>query len=79
MLKIHGLNIKGEVILVTDLPTLRQLMIRPMTATGRRTHISGIILLPAGMLMGGIPDYLGIGAHQGIFTPALQPLTVRGI
>ena len=31
------------------------------------------------MGMGSIPDYLGIGAYQGVFSPALQTLTIGSI
>ena len=50
-----------------------------MTAAGGRTNIACIILLPTGICMGGIPDYLGIRPHQDILSPALQPFAVRGI
>ena len=79
MLKIHGLDIKGQVILIPDLPPLRQLMVRPMTAAGIGAQIAGIVFAPARVLLGGIPDHLGIGTDQQVFPPPLQPLSVRGI
>ena len=79
MLKIHGLDIKSQIILISDLPALRQMVVGPVAAAGRGTHISCVILLPAGVVMGGVPDHLGVRTHQGVLTPALQTLTVRGI
>ena len=64
MLEVHGLDVKGQVVLIFDLPALRQIVIRPAAAAGIAADITGIIPLPLTGGMGCIPNYLGIRTHQ---------------
>ena len=79
VLEVHGLDIKGQIVPVLDLPALRQMMVRPVSAPCRGTDIAGILLFPHRIAMRGAPDNLGVRANQDVFSPALQPLPVRGI
>ena len=47
--------------------------------TGLGSALWFFVLFPRGVVVGSVPDHLGIRTHQGIFTPALQSLTVRGV
>ena len=79
MLEIHGLDVKGQIILILDLPPLRQRMVRPVSAAGIGADIAGVIALPLRSGMGGVPNHLGIGTHQNIFSPPLQALPAGSI
>ena len=78
MLEIHGFYLERQVILIADKPLFRQVVIRP-PAAGRRADIPGIIVLPAGVCVGGSPDHLGVRADQQVFAPPLQPFPFRGV
>ena len=79
MLEIHGLDVKGQIIPVFDLPALRQFVIRPVAAASVGTNVPGIKLPPFGSSPGGVPDHLGVWANQDITAPAFQTLSARRI
>ena len=79
VLEVHGLDIKRQIILVSDLPAIRQLMLGPVTAAGIGADITGIVALPFRRAVRGVPDDLGIGPHQNVLAPALQALAVGRI
>ena len=79
MLEIHGFDVKGQVVLIANLPPLGQGIFRPVAAAGIGADIAGIVLLPLGSPAGGIPDYLGIRTHQDMTAPAFQPFAAGGI
>ena len=79
MLKVHGLDIKGQIILIADLPMLRELVIRPVSTAGIGADIAGVIVLPFTALVGGVPDHLGIRTNQNILSPSFQTFPIRGI
>ena len=76
MLEIHGLDVKGQVIPIFDLPAFRQMVVCPVAAAGVGADISGVKLPPLGGSAGRIPDYLRVRAHQNIVAPAFQTLAV---
>ena len=71
MLEVHGLYLKGQLIVV-NLPAFRQCFFLPVSAAGLRSEISGVCLFPCGMAMIRFPDGLRVRAHQILLVPAFQ-------
>ena len=78
MLEVHGLHLEGQ-LAVVDLPALRQGLFLPVSAAGLAPQIPGVSPLPGGVLMGRLPDGLGVRAHQELLVPAFQLLSPAAI
>ena len=77
VLKAHGLDIEHQ-LLIVDGPLFGQLAHLPVTAAGLAAVIGGVGLFPHGAA-GRLPDGLRVGAHQDLFSPALQTLTAAAV
>ena len=73
VLEAEGLQVKGKLrigsqgkagICIGDGPFVGQIKELPFTAAFCASVIMAVFLFPAGMVMGSIPDDLGIRAHQ---------------
>ena len=71
MLEAERLQIKGE-ISVMDGPLLGQIKKFPLAAAFLAAVVVAVLLFPAGVCPGGIPDYLRVGPDQQVFAPSFQ-------
>ena len=69
MFEAEWLQVKGEAFIV-DCPLFRQIEEFPFASALGASVIMAVHLLPASVFLGGIPDYLGIGADQQVVSPA---------
>ena len=79
MLEVHGLDVKGQVVLIVNLPAFGKLVVRPVSAAGIGADVAGIIALPLGYRPWRIPDHLWVRAHQNELAPPFQPLAAAGV
>ena len=83
MLEAEGLQVEGKLLLngqiVMNAPFIRQIEKLPFAAALSTSVIMSVFFRPALMVMGGIPNDLGVGTHQYIVTPAFQLLAAGGV
>ena len=78
VLEVHGLDLEGQ-LLIADGPALRQFLLIPVAAAGRRAAVAGVGRAPTAVAALTLPDGLRIGTHQYLLTPALQLLAAAAI
>ena len=82
MLEAEGLQVEGQRISLTggfllkrqgvvDRPFIRQMEELPFSAALGTSVVMTVFLLPALMIVGRLPDDLGIRTHQNIISPTL--------
>ena len=82
MLEAEGLQMEGQRISLTggfllkrqgvmDRPFIRQMEELPFSAALGTSVVMTVLLLPALMIVGRLPDDLGIRTHQNIISPTL--------
>ena len=78
MLKVHGLDIKGQILIINS-PALGQLALIPCTTAGVATAVRRVASLPFGVSAGSAPNCLRVGTYQMILSPTFQLFAVRAV
>ena len=71
-LKFMGLNVKGKPPVV-HLPPLGQVLLHPLPSAGAGAGVPGVVVLPAGMAAGRVPNGLGGSPHPSFPSPPPFP------